>query len=113
MVPLYDKSRDLYEKCLDVITEMSGFSREDLLSDSRVGDRPILRFMVWKFVYTHSYCSTSKIGELAGKDHSTIYYGIRAAEDRISLYPSVKEIWERFEQLMFNQYNNQNNEQQS
>lgn len=113
MVPLYDKSRDLYEKCLDVITEMSGYSREDLLSDSRVGDRPMLRFMIWKYVYMHSFSSTSKIGDLAGKDHSTIYYGIKAIQDRIAIYPHMRHVWEEFESLMFNQYNNQNNEQQS
>ena len=112
MVPLYDKSSSLYEKCLDAISEISGFDREDLLS-SRVGDRPMLRFMVWKYVYMHSFSSTSKIGELAGKDHSTIYYGIKAVQDRIALYPETRAIWEQFEQFMFNQYNNQNNEQQS
>jgi len=55
----------------------SGFTIEQIKSDSRHEPLPFVRYMLAAILYEHSNWSTSKIGRALNREHATILTGIK------------------------------------
>lgn len=76
------------KKILKTLCNYYGFNYEIVLTKTRKREYVWVRFYTIVFAHLYTSCSDSRIGELIGKDHSTVSYAIRSVKNL--LFSSAK-----------------------
>lgn len=77
------------------VCQKYGISLKDLMRLTRKEPIPDARFMVWRLARELDYRITlDKLGEMFGKDHSTVIHGIQAIQEKIDTEDETRRIYE-------------------
>ena len=86
---------------IKVVCKVTGFSRQELISDRRAMDVSRARHLM--FYCIKEFCqhkSLPQIGDAVEKDHTTVMYGIKRARERIAKEPYYADLYQRISNRM-------------
>jgi chromosomal replication initiator protein len=75
---------------MDVVCEHLNVKPEEIKSKNRREEIVIPRQIVMYLCSKYTDCSSTKIGEFLGKDHSTVLHGVSKMEDDLENDPNIK-----------------------
>lgn len=89
---------DYIESLFSAVFLASGYTKEDILSNSRV------RTIVWsRMVLAHKLedriCNLSAIGAILNRDHATVIHWRQMFEDMYMIDAQFKQLYDRFETI--------------
>ena len=88
-------------KIIQVVSDINGVAKSEILSKSRLSKLVYLRQMVAYVAKNITKSSLQEIGKyLGGKDHATIIYYIKQFEQKIERKPSIKSELDNIEKLV-------------
>lgn len=101
--------KELFEKILEIVSELTEIPKEEILSRSRRSDVTDARYLVIYTLYMQGV-KIYKIAELTGIPDRSIYYAInsfslRSDRDGTILNLWIKEVKERLQKLCINSAN--------
>ncbi len=88
-------------KCVELVT---GLNQEDLQGPKRFREYVDARQLFTLFLRKKSDLTTTAIGRLLNRDHSTIVYGQRSALNLLDTDAKFKRMYEKIEYIVLNPY---------
>ena len=83
-----------YNLILSLASNISGVTKDEIISHGRAVDKCLARTMVSTYLNTRNGWTLSKIGKhLGGRDHSTIIHQVNNHEIYYKHYPPYKSWW--------------------
>ena len=84
--------KELFEKIIEIVSEITEVSREEILSRSRRADVTDARYLVLYILYTHGV-RIYKIAELSGIPCRSVYYAINSFSMRSDIEGTILNLW--------------------
>ena len=88
----------MIELLIDAMSAVSGCDGKDIVSSSREHLFVTCRFLLFYYLHKHCGWSLMGIGRIFERNHSSVYHGIKKAEDMLNVpgYGAEKAMFERF-----------------
>jgi chromosomal replication initiation ATPase DnaA len=83
-----------------VVESVTGFTIEQMKSASRKRPLVYARYCLMCFIRNRTGLSLNKIGDMLGRDHSTVIYGLDIADSLIKYDQNFKETYRKIERLL-------------
>lgn len=91
-------------KLINCIELVMGISEEGLKSKERLRDYIDARHIFMIFLRRHTKLSTTRIGEMLNRDHSTVVYGQKKAFNLLDVDQEFRERYKQVEYMTLNPY---------
>ena len=89
------------EDALKTVEVATGLSRSEIISRQQRPTHVRARFILFSLALNHTTCSTPQIGQYcAGRDHSSIIYGVRRACDLLKSDPDFAAKYAKAEAIL-------------
>lgn len=92
-VDIYDYEKDytkIYLEYVELASKIFGVNKSSIMTD-RTLDVVEIRNMIWCILTRIYNISTTKVGKLSNRDHSTVSCGVRALLDRMTVDKELKK----------------------
>lgn len=97
-VDIYDYEKDytkLYLEYIELASKIFGVNKSSIMTD-KTHDVVEIRNMIWCVLTRIHNISTSKVGKLSNRDHSTVSCGVRTLLDRMTVDKELKRKYNVF-----------------
>lgn len=91
-----------YEKYMRIIAGIMGLGYDKVMGMSRKGNYPLARQIVWESLQQEGV-SAMRIGELSGRNHSTILSGIKYMQGVAEYSQEIRDYREQFKKSIYGQ----------